>query len=420
VLHRGDRFVDAALIACLIAASLQIVPWPPAVRLRVSPTLASMDRALWLDAAADPSAGSPRPLAVDQSAAIEWLTLAAAVIAFFWCAREAVRHGRARDAVRAVGAMGGVAAALALVQHVTAARSLYWIWRPLSPKAEAPFTPFVNRNDMAAWMVMAIPLTAGYLLARIDARRRENRLSLDAVFDPTGVWVAVAICLMAAVLAATLSRSGLIAGFAAAASILMLSRGRMERRGRGWLLVAVSLVALVGAAYANLGALMTRVGEAVGSGIGGRREIWTLTLAIIRDFPFTGVGVGSFQRATSVYQGAHDFSFNHAHNEYLQIAAEGGGLLGIPAACAALAACVSIAERLRADRSPAFWMRAGAVSALTAIAVQSLWDTGLRMPANAVLFAVCAAVAIHEPSMERHAASRTTRDSSTTRITADV
>jgi hypothetical protein len=33
---------------------------------------------------------------------------------------------------------------------------------------------------------------------------------------------------------------------------------------------------------------------------------------------------------------------------------------------------------------------------MLAVAVQSIWDTGLRMPANAVLFGVLAAVALHD------------------------
>ena len=41
--------------------------------------------------------------------------------------------------------------------------------------------------------------------------------------------------------------------------------------------------------------------------------------------------------------------------------------------------------------------RAGAVSGLMAVAIQSIWDTGLRTPANGVLFAVIAAIALHEP-----------------------
>ena len=56
-----------------------------------------------------------------------------------------------------------------------------------------------------------------------------------------------------------------------------------------------------------------------------------------------------------------------------------------------------IASRLRSDRTPIFWIRAGAVAGIVAVAVQSVFDTGLRTPANGVLFAIVAAIACHEP-----------------------
>ena len=108
-----------------------------------------------------------------------------------------------------------------------------------------------------------------------------------------------------------------------------------------------------------------------------------------------------------VYQsGSRHFFFNHAHNEYLQIAAEGGLLVGIPAALAAMAAVVAIARRLRADQSAMFWIRAAAVGGIVAVAVQSLFDTGLRTPANGVLFAVIAAIALHERSHDGNRRAR--------------
>ncbi|HEY7284725.1 MAG TPA: O-antigen ligase family protein [Vicinamibacterales bacterium] len=366
--------------------------------MRISPAVVSLDRAIHLDAPLDPALGPPAPLATDREGAVEWLTVAATVALYFWSARRALEHGPVRDAVRTMAIVGGIVAGIALVQHLTAPHSLYWVLRPVSRNAEFPFGPFVNRNDMAAWMVMGLPLAAGYMLARLDMRRREGRLNVESAFDETGMWLSIAICLMAAALVATLSRSGLIAGLAGAVAIVWLSRGRVERRGRAWLLGGLSLVALVAAAYANLGALMVRVGETIGSGVGGRREIWTTTISMIRDFPIAGVGVGSYQRAMTVYQPAHDFSFNHAHNEYLQLLAEGGVLMSIPLAVAIVAGSAAIAGALRSDRTPTFWMRAGAASGLIAIAVQNLWETGLRMPANAVLCALSLAIAIHRPS----------------------
>jgi O-antigen ligase len=95
------------------------------------------------------------------------------------------------------------------------------------------------------------------------------------------------------------------------------------------------------------------------------------------------------------------FFFNHAHDEYLQILAEGGLLLAVPAAIAAIAGALLIARRLRVDRTPIFWIRAGAIAGMVAVAVQSVFDTGLRTPANGVLFAIVAAIACHETRESR-------------------
>ena len=116
-------------------------------------------------------------------------------------------------------------------------------------------------------------------------------------------------------------------------------------------------------------------------------------------------------RTTVVYQPApHETYFNHAHNEYLQLLSEGGVLLAVPAVIALVAAVNSIRSRLAADRTPLYWVRAGAVSGMIGAAVQSLWETGLRRPANALLFAVLAAFAMHSAAQPaRRADDDTTR-----------
>jgi hypothetical protein len=159
----------------------------------------------------------------------------------------------------------------------------------------------------------------------------------------------------------------------------------------------LAAMVVMGSAYANLGGLAMRMRETTEQGEWGRPVIWHDTWRMVSDFPLTGVGAGAFQRAMLVYQeGSRLFFFNHAHNEYLQLLAEGGLLIALPAAIALVAAVVLMLKSLGADRSPIFWARAGAACGVLAVAVQSIWDTGLRTPANGVLFAVIAAIALHE------------------------
>jgi O-antigen ligase len=174
-----------------------------------------------------------------------------------------------------------------------------------------------------------------------------------------------------------------------------------RQRIRGALsLLAISaglaVMVLMGSMYANLGKLAMRLQETTELGTWGRPAIWRDTWRMASDFWLTGVGAGAFQRGMLAYQeGSRLFFFNHAHDEYLQLLAEGGLIVVIPAAIAVLAAVVLMARYLGADRTAMFWVRAGAIAGLIAVAVQSIWDTGLRMPANGVLFAVCVAVAVH-------------------------
>jgi O-antigen ligase len=245
---------------------------------------------------------------------------------------------------------------------------------------------------------MAVPLTIGYGITRLRARHGRSGQAVDvaALWDGTTAWLAMSICLMAAALMVSLSRSGLTGFAVGLGSLAVLSRGRTNARGRVWLAAGLVVIVAVAATYVNIGALTARVDEAFTLGIGGRRAIWRETWPMVRDFWRAGVGVGAYERGMLVYQQSpRDLIwFNHAHNEYLQLAAEGGALLGVPVVIALLGAAWIAARRIREDVSAAYWLRAGAVSGLLAVLVQSIWETGLRMPANAVLFAFLAAVAV--------------------------
>jgi O-antigen ligase len=201
---------------------------------------------------------------------------------------------------------------------------------------------------------------------------------------------------MVAALMVALSRSGLVGAAAAALTLWALAEQHLRRERRAWLLGGIGAVAVVALFFANASALATRIGDTIDRGMGGRLDIWRATLPMIKDFWRTGIGAGAYERAMIVYQPApHETYFNHAHNEYLQLLAEGGLLLAIPAVLAAVAAVRCIRLRLKDDVTPLYWVRIGAVSGMAGAVVQSLWETGLRRPANLLLFATLAAFAMH-------------------------
>jgi O-antigen ligase len=95
--------------------------------------------------------------------------------------------------------------------------------------------------------------------------------------------------------------------------------------------------------------------------------------------------------------------YNQAHNHYLQVVSEGGLLLAVLVFGALALYARDAWQRLQADKTGMYWIRAGAFCGLAGVAVQSLWETGLTMPANAALAAIAAAVVVHDPAPQTRA-----------------
>ncbi|PYR59688.1 MAG: hypothetical protein DMF91_14155 [Acidobacteria bacterium] len=384
--HPTSRVLDGLLLACVACAALQLVPLPPGVRNTVSPHALTVDRALRFDA----SAAGSRTLSLDPAATVRALGIAVMLIAAFWTAREAVARGGIRPIARTVCLAGFVVSVVAMTTHYTAPRLLYGIWSADTLRSPV-YGPFVNRNHMASWLVMALPFAAGYLVARI-ARRGSVAAGVDAL----SLWIGGAVCAMFAALVVSLSRSGAVGIAGAAVCGGLIAVGRRGSGSRRWLLATAAVALALFASMPISSQLLARFDRLEQNASGGRLQIWRETLPIVRDFTLTGVGLGAYHTAMLVYQRTDRTRlFNQAHDEYLQLATEGGLLVSIPLAAAAAFLIAAIARRLREDRSDGFWIRAGAVSGLAGVMVQSLWETGLRMPANGLLFAVLCGIAVH-------------------------
>ncbi len=393
------RTLDRWLFVLLAACVLPLVPLPLALRAALSPGAETVRAAMDLQ----PDASRWRPLSVSPASTAYALGLVLTGLAVFWTARASCARGMAHRIVRHVAFAGLIAALAAIVFQAAGDRTLiYARWRPLDAGAR-PFGPFVNRNHFATWVLMACPLAAGYVASTLRVRSplRGAAAKLVAAAECLGtsaLWVGVAAIVMSIALGISTSRSGLVAFAASPFAAVWLARGRLSRdagvAGAGALLAA----AVIFAAYVDTQPLLSRLEETLAVGAGERPRIWFETLRLIRDFPFAGTGLGGYQAAMLVYQQADRSAFfNQAHNQYLQLLAEGGLLVVIPAVLAALAFARLFMARLAQDTSSAAWLRIGAATAMLAVAVQGIWETGLRIPANGLLFAVAAAVAVYRP-----------------------
>lgn len=392
------RILDTALITALAAILFQIVPLTESARALLTPHADGLRSALFLSH----DMPAEQPISVTPWSTVYAFFLVASVMVVFWTAREVCAEGATRFLIRAVAFVGLVGALVAIVQKAEGSALIYGHWVPLDAGAR-PFGPFVNRNHFAAWIVMAVPLVIGYVGATIHARRPAANVAgeVAAVLRGLGsatLWAAVAAAVMTLALVTSTSRSGLMAFGASVASASWIGRRRLTARVWIFAVLGALLLALFVWTYGNMTPLLGRVEETLLVGTGGRPRIWQETARIVGDFWLTGTGLGTYQTVMAVYQhGNRTMFFNQAHNQYLHLFAEGGLLLAIPALVVAVSFVRLFVVRFARDTSSSVWIRIGAAAAMVAIAVQGLWETALRMPANGILFALVAAIAVHRP-----------------------
>ncbi|MEQ1761133.1 MAG: O-antigen ligase family protein [Vicinamibacterales bacterium] len=324
-----------------------------------------------------------------------------------------------RATVRGVAALGLAVAFVGIIQAAVRGEALYGFWIP--PKGGTSFAPFLNENHFAGWMVMAMSLAMGRLAGGLATGMRQVAAGVRSrvlwFASPPGtemLLTAFAVAVMALSMVITRSRGGLI-GLAMTATLssawVIRRQSSSSRR-----LVHVSLILLILLMAVARGGVEGTLAQFEGSSLdwGGRRQIWQDTSRIIQDHPWTGTGLNTFGIAMLHYQsGPKNELVIEAHNDYLQLAAEGGLLLGIPILITIALFIREVWCRFKegADDERTYWLRAGAVTGLCSIAVMEAFDFTLQMPGAAVLFVVLAAIAIHRPDyLARRREARAVRE----------
>lgn len=225
----------------------------------------------------------------------------------------------------------------------------------------------VNANQIAGVLAVIIPLAAA-LTVRRDWRTRRGPV----------IVAGLATVFMLAMLALTQSRGAYLA---TAVAVVLIAVWRWPKL---WYVVPVLVVASI----AGIGILGPRtvldaaLSGGMVSGLDGRLEIWSRALYAIGDFPFTGIGVGTWNRVIPVlyplFSIAPDAQLNHAHNLILQVGID----LGLPGLIAYLALHINVFGRLinqLRNRAAALnWaLAAGTFGALVAMFIHGIVDVPL-------------------------------------------
>ncbi len=297
-------------------------------------------------------------------------------------------------------------------------------WFRTLPQDSLPMGPFVNPNHFAGFVAMGTLAALGLAFAIVE--HSGGGLDRDgiraALLDrgwglPRLIILSAALLLSLASLVVSRSLGGWL-GFGAGLAFFLVARMRGRRR-----LVAAAVVALVllGFGVGVAGWLGVRGTEqSIGSSPLGqadpsavmRVEIWGKTVEMFQDFPWVGSGLGTFDLALAAYHGAGEWmSWQHAHNDYLELLAEAGlvGLAILAWAVFILVTRVYLPALGGPERRPR-WSTVGIAAAVFAMLAHSVVDFNLKIPSNAALFAVLLGVLAAAAGDE----GRTARPESTT------
>jgi hypothetical protein len=211
---------------------------------------------------------------------------------------------------------------------------VFWLFHAGSDRRT--LGPFVYYNQYAAFIEAVLPLAL--VRAILDARRRM-------------LYSVIGALLLASVVAGG-SRAGTVLCLAEVILIPLIAwwQGVVSRRAVGRVLVAsVCTLAILGA-VAGWEVIWKRLQEPNPYAV--RKDFLLSSLAMIRDRPLTGFGLGTWSEVYPGFARFDDGLFaNQAHNDWAQWAAEGG--------------------------IPFFLLMVGVVAGAVRPALRSLWGVGL-------------------------------------------
>jgi O-antigen ligase len=284
---------------------------------------------------------------------------------------------------------GVVLAVFALFQHFAWNGRFYW----LRPTSQTVFGPFVNRGHFAGYMVMLIPIPLALILLVVRGQAR--------------IVYGCAAAIMGTAAVISNSRSGLISLAASTIVLALLSvHARPSARVDDVLgLTRIAPIALVAGAmilsvlWIGASDIVEHFGNSVDQYVNagtpdiGRNTIWQGTLNMIRAHPIFGVGLGAFITVYPTYETIPMLvRVNYAHNDYLQILAEGGIAGGLIAVWFLVVVLVRAYRGILARDPLCAAMSLAATAGIIAVMIQSITDTDLQIPSNALLFLILVAV----------------------------
>jgi O-antigen ligase len=260
---------------------------------------------------------------------------------------------------------------------------------------------FINRNHLAGYLEMCLAAGVGLMLAElssssaVDWRDSARRLLRTLLGNKARVRLALVVMVTGLVL--TRSRMGNVAFFASLTGVgcfYLLAVRKLSGRTIAFFASLLVIDLLVVGNFFGIQKVAERF-QQTSVETEDRSDTNRDALAMLQDFPLTGIGAGTFHAVYPMYTSAVVVTgfTRHAHDDYLQFACEFGLVF---AAVLGLVVMASLWTAVRAQLKRRDRLLKGmgfaATMAIVALLIHSAVDFNLQIPANAAMFVVMLAL----------------------------
>ncbi|ANM29271.1 hypothetical protein ABI59_06225 [Acidobacteria bacterium Mor1] len=404
------RALLIGLLGVLLLGAFQMAPLPSGVHGALSPRSAEL-RTTTL--AAEPLLAAesrvlevepeqlirPSTLSVDPEATASALRTGTAYAALLLVALSVAAAGRGRLLLLA----GLLSAAFQSLHGILVFLSGHdQIWNVAKRVSlDAATGTYINRNHFAGFVAAGCCCGAALALGLMRRRNPDAQHPLVRLLGADGsrvfmLWMLTALALAGLLLSS--SRMGIAVGIGMLSiTVLGSMRGGAQRRLLA--LAVLLLFAAIPLAQVGLEALFERYGQSFDSFAEGRSTVWFDTGRLATAFPLTGAGFGTFATVYPSFRSASvRLFYEHAHNDYLQFAAE-GGLIGV--LLIGLVLWVLVGHLRAALTGVKGTTGFGLAAALVTLLLHTAVDFHFHMPANGAFIAILAGALIGLPPKRR-------------------
>jgi len=383
-------------ILFLIWVALQMIPLPP----KYLQTLSPNTNALW-ESTIIFGGKPPFPISLYPYMTLNSFLFTITILLFYLLALYGIkRRKQIHGVIIGLLVLGTLISLYALLQLATGQGYILW-WEKTFHQKVATGT-FINRNHLAEFLSMLICLGIGYIWALGEGEghrfkgKRSWYIRIEEWAKSIGVRrtiLLLSVALMMAALLATASRGGALSLMAGLIFMVGLILARFIKNRNAYILILMLSVACIYVSYVAIERVMERFRYFKPDFL-ERMAITQETYEMGKDFPHTGTGLGTFEFVFPMYQKTKiDTLFDYAHNDWMQLFAE-TGWVGISIIGVGFIWLMSSSVTVWRKRHDPFsvGIGLGGIGAMVSIAIHSLNDFNLHLPANDLLLALILAL----------------------------